>query len=256
MSSTTENLGLTLPDATDFYDVGVTNTNMSLIDAAVGQIADTGAKETSVQSIITKVGTTTDTGATTTTGTVMGKLNAIQNFVDNSVSQEYVLIHTLTKPTLSTPSTVTITGSGKFFGFYAYMYPNYTSASDLNKLILTISVDNETILTHTAYRTANSSYSAKSEIMFGTTNIITYTRNLTSYSLLLSGEDVDRNQGSAQVYGEPTTAAMGPSSSQDQGRVSLLTHPIKFSQNVTVTISTEDYDNVDYCNIDGVYILD
>ena len=101
MSSTTENLGLTLPDATDFYDVGVTNINMSLIDAAVGQIADTGAKETSVQSIITKVGTTTDTGGTTTTGTVMGKLNAIQNFVDDSVSQEYVLIHTLTKPTLS-----------------------------------------------------------------------------------------------------------------------------------------------------------
>ena len=258
MSSTTENLGLTLPDVTDFYDVGVTNTNMSLIDAAVGQIADTGAKETSVQSIITKVGTTTDTGGTTTTGTVMGKLNAIQNFVDDSTSQEYATTHTRETPTLSTPVIITITGSGRLFGLYAYLFPNYTNASSLNKLVLTINIDSEIILTHTAYRTSvvSSGNSASSTILFGTTDIIDYGSS-TGYFILLPTQSLsERKNGSAQVYGEATTASMSGSLYESQSRVSLLTNPIKFSQNITVTISAEDYDNNNYCTIDGVYILD
>lgn len=255
MSSTTENLGLTLPDVTDFYDVGVTNTNMSLIDAAVGQIADTGAKEASVQSIITSVGTTTDTGGTATTGTVMGKLNAIQNFVDASVSQEYATIHTQTIPTLSTPLTATITGSGKLFGFFAELHPNYTDDSTLNKVILTINVDNEPILTHTAYRTATVySSPGRSIIMFGTTDIVPYDRGTFEFILLPAEKFSNRNRGSAQVYGEATTAVLA--STIYQYRVSLLTNPIKFNQNVTITISVEDYDNTNNCTIDGVYILD
>lgn len=254
MSSTTENLGLALPDVTDFYDVGVTNTNMSLIDAAVGQIADTGAKETSVQSIITSVGTTTDTGGTATTGTVMGKLNAIQTFVDDSVSQEYATTHTSGIPTLSTPLTTTITGSGRLFGLYADLYPNYTSTSSLNKLVLIVSVDNETILSHTTYRTSTSTYGAISYILFGTTDVVSYGRSTFDFTLLPVGQSSGRNKGNAQVYGEATTALL--QSDISQRRVSLLTNPIKFSQNVTITISAEDYDNTMHCTIDGVYILD
>lgn len=132
MSSTTENLGLTLPDVTDFYDVGVTNTNMSLIDAAVGQIADTGAKETSVQSIITKIGTTTDTGGTATTGTVMAKLNALQS----SQSNQRLVTQSLSDTSLRYSSSTTkitklaIQGSGDILAFtYGITAKGYANSS-------------------------------------------------------------------------------------------------------------------------------
>ena len=136
MSSTTENLGLTLPDVTDFYDVGVTNTNMSLIDSAVGQIADTGAKETSVQSIITKVGTTTDTGGTATTGTVMGKLNKLIDNMSSSTDNGYIYGSGSGSCTASVPTKTvyTLSGAGKIRAFtwqikasYHSSYKQYTS---------------------------------------------------------------------------------------------------------------------------------
>ena len=40
MATTTENIGLTKPAETDYYDVGVFNTNADLIDAAVGEKAN------------------------------------------------------------------------------------------------------------------------------------------------------------------------------------------------------------------------
>ena len=37
MATSTEKLGLILPDATDYYDVSVQNHNMELLDAAIAQ---------------------------------------------------------------------------------------------------------------------------------------------------------------------------------------------------------------------------
>lgn len=257
MSSTTENLGLTLPDVTDFYDVGVTNTNMSLIDAAVGQIADTGAKETSVQSIITKVGTTTDTGGTATTGTVMGKLNAIQNNM-YSIAKEYASVSTSGIPLISTPLTLTITGSGRLYGLCAETLPNYTTDS-LNKLIVNVTADSETVLTNTTYRTGISSTSCTSHVIFGTSEVVQFVFSSPDYyyHLLLTSYLIHRNLGSANVFGEPTTSALVPSATGNRyGRISVITNPIKFNQSVNVTISAEDVDNINTCKITCIYILD
>ena len=60
MAQYTDNLNLTLPESTDFVNIQDINGNMETIDTAFGTIGDT-----------------TDTGGSTTSGTVMGKLNAI-----------------------------------------------------------------------------------------------------------------------------------------------------------------------------------
>ena len=60
MAQYTDNLNLTLPESTDFVNIQDINGNMETIDTAFGTI-----------------GGTTDTGGSTTSGTVMGKLNKI-----------------------------------------------------------------------------------------------------------------------------------------------------------------------------------
>ena len=253
MSSTTENLGLTLPDITDFYDVGVTNTNMSLIDSAVGQIADTGAKETSVQSIITSVGTTTDTGGTATTGTVMGKLNAIQS-VTRPIKDEVHFYGTTGIPLLATPLTTTLTGSGTIYGFIGKLTPN-NAAETLNKLIVTLNVDGETILTHTAYFASAEQYVRSSYVQFTVPELLRfeYTPN-THYFIMPSADALTRTEGSASVYGNPTTTVVGGGSART--RLSVIMSPIQFAQNVTATISCEDYDNENNCMINIIGCMD
>lgn len=78
----TPNYKLKKPDLDDLADIEVLNNNMDIIDGAMDGIkTDLGqaAQEDTLQSVVDKIGNTTDTGATDSTGTVMGKLNALYN---------------------------------------------------------------------------------------------------------------------------------------------------------------------------------
>lgn len=78
----TPNYKLKKPDLDDLADIEVLNNNMDIIDGAMDGIkTDLGqaAQEDTLQSVADKIGNTTDTGATDSTGTVMGKLNALYN---------------------------------------------------------------------------------------------------------------------------------------------------------------------------------
>lgn len=114
MSDTTQNLGLTLPDENDFYSVGVTNSNMNIIDNAFGNISQDVAQQSSLQSLISTVGSTSDTGGTSSTGTSMAKLNTL---LKNGLP--------ITETTISssiyagTTELINIQGTGNLLGFYS-----------------------------------------------------------------------------------------------------------------------------------------
>ncbi len=103
MTKHTENYGLNKPESNDFYDVGIGNGNLDVIDdlikgneAAIDDIAGIGrttetvvgayamaeAASGQVGNVDNKIGTTGDTGGSTTVGSIFAKLNALlQKFV-------------------------------------------------------------------------------------------------------------------------------------------------------------------------------
>ena len=244
MSSTTENLGLTLPDVTDFYDV--TNTNMSLIDAAVGQIADTGAKETSVQSIITKIGTTTDTGGTATTGTVMGKLNALQNQFIGTDYEEFLIGRVSNPLTFEETKTYSITGSGVIYGIKIFIYPIHAVNPDRYEIVTaSVSIDNENVCTFIVSEpTSISSSPTLTAWICPLNQHSNFAATATSSTRL-------------ELYSEPITLNL--SSLGTQYYNAILTKPIRFNQNVTLSLLKTHEDLSDYYierSITCYYLLD
>lgn len=77
MATYTENYNLEMPDQNDFYNIDVQNQNMQKIDTALAAVGNNSELEGNVAELVEKVGTTTDVGGSDTTGSVMGKLNAM-----------------------------------------------------------------------------------------------------------------------------------------------------------------------------------
>ena len=80
MATYTTNYHLKKPEDTDLFDIGDHNGNMDLLDSQLKQtetVLGQAADKVTLDALNGKVGTTTDKGGTATTGTVMGKLNAL-----------------------------------------------------------------------------------------------------------------------------------------------------------------------------------
>lgn len=76
MATYTENYNLTMPEEDDCYNVGVFNENFEAIDTALAET------ESGINEVNDKIGTTDDNE----TGSVFGKLNALQNTIGNGFS--------------------------------------------------------------------------------------------------------------------------------------------------------------------------
>lgn len=77
MATQTTNFNLTKPEANDYVDVSVLANNFDLIDTAIFEAGNNPELEGNVAGLVEKIGTTTDVGGSNTTGSVMGKLNAM-----------------------------------------------------------------------------------------------------------------------------------------------------------------------------------
>lgn len=88
----TTNYNLAKPDQEDFYNVDDFNGNMDIIDQALGNTEGLDEIKEKVTNINNNVGTTTDPAGTTTTGTVMGKLN---NLLSNWTVGKIALLDTI-----------------------------------------------------------------------------------------------------------------------------------------------------------------
>ena len=80
----TVNYGLNMPDLDDFYNINDFNENAETIDRVMheNELAINSLSEetqSALNDVSGKIGNTDDTGATDSTGTVMGKLNALFN---------------------------------------------------------------------------------------------------------------------------------------------------------------------------------
>ncbi|NLK36922.1 MAG: hypothetical protein GX299_02415 [Epulopiscium sp.] len=81
MATYTTNYQLKKPDQEDFFDITDANQNMDTLDAELFALASAlgdSQIQPSLDSIIATLGTTDNTGGSQTSGTVMAKLNAIQ----------------------------------------------------------------------------------------------------------------------------------------------------------------------------------
>ena len=240
--------------ASDMNDIA--NAVNSKLDASA---LDGVAQESSVQAINTKIGTTTDTGGTATTGTVMGKLNALQ--IDNTWG-EYLLVKPYKQVTIDSPLTITINGSGEISAFSATLYPN--RVSNFNKLTLTVTVDNETILEHIVYCEEVVNYSTYSRLVFGipTVGTVSISSDTSSnryqtYSFpMLSSSAYFKISNYHSVF-DPTTYAFNTDFYYAE-RGCFISTPIKFTQNFTATISTEDFDSTSgyYCYLNSACKVD
>ena len=76
MATYTENYNLAMPEEADFYNVGVFNENFEAIDTVMAET------ESGINEVNDKIGTTDDKE----TGSVFGKLNALQNIIGNGFS--------------------------------------------------------------------------------------------------------------------------------------------------------------------------
>lgn len=84
MTTYTENYNLEMPDQNDFYNIDVQNQNMQKIDTALAAAGNNPELEGNVAGLVEKIGTTTDVGGSNTTGSVMGKLNALLKTMGSS----------------------------------------------------------------------------------------------------------------------------------------------------------------------------
>ena len=145
MSTQTENYGFIKADETENYSVEVVNNNLDSIDAAISN-AGSGLDE--------KLGNTDDANATQTSGTVMGKLNAIMSHENdmgniktflNSRKASSSITYLTSEPKLI----ATVTGSGEVFKLSANITTeqcNHSiSDSERVRMFLRLTLDGEEI---------------------------------------------------------------------------------------------------------------
>lgn len=122
MATTTPNLKLTKPAATDFYDVAVGNENLDKIDEAVttlesdvGAIIDALAKKACIEVTATAAGWTGDgpyTQEIAVTG-MTASCNAIVGLADTATAEEREACRdAMITPTAQAAGTVTLTADG------------------------------------------------------------------------------------------------------------------------------------------------
>lgn len=97
-----------------------------------------------VINIVSKIGTTTDTGATATTGSVMGKLNAILN-VATLKKKTHQAIYTIPADTYTTIGQVilNVVGQGEFYGLSSTLLKSIKIIVDDSEEIISAASTNE-----------------------------------------------------------------------------------------------------------------
>lgn len=140
--------------ASDMNDIA--NAVNSKLDASA---LEGVALESSVQAINTKIGATDDTGATTTTGSVMGKLNNIQANMEDGWATFLAVNGNYSYQLPNTQRTVTvcnINGAGKLHTVLFKFLPSDRLESASNYVSFQLYIDNQLITTFNA--TAATSY--------------------------------------------------------------------------------------------------
>ena len=110
----TKKYRLVKPDDKDFYDVGHINGNMDIIDDTLSELEKRATTlDNTVGNISNLIGKTTDRGSTSTTGSVMAKLNALLDKVTSTQIgiksvQRGTFVEDPVEPEVETPITIKI----------------------------------------------------------------------------------------------------------------------------------------------------
>ena len=185
----------------------------------------------------------------------------VKNSTDILTSEEtevYQTVSTSGIPLVGTPLTVSISGSGRLYGFRSRLLPAKNGSATVSSRLL-LQADNQTVLDYTSYNeTTNSTVYAN--IMFSTPDlIITFSQSPRCYiGFANTSPQHYATENPLSIFGsamaEPGLAFSD--SVYGRHRFSLITKPIYFKQNFTATISAQNMDCTSTSSIFAVYILD
>lgn len=185
----------------------------------------------------------------------------VKNSTDMLTSEEtevYQTVSTRGIPLVGTPLTISISGSGRLYGFRSRLLPAKGGTATINTKLL-LQADNQTVLDYTSYDDSTSYY-VYSNVMFSTPDlIITFSQSPRCYiGFANTSPNYYATENPLPIFGPAMTepGLAFNDSIYGRHRFSLITKPIYFKQNFTATISAQNMDCPDNSSIFAVYILD